>query len=68
MLTNECSIKDSAAICYVTARNNSEHFIHKQEPWRLPSRQAEFDETDKLRFDAHNDDQTVTGNEGYFEG
>ena len=25
----------------------------KQEPWRLPSRQAEFDGTDSLRLDAH---------------
>ena len=39
----------------------------KQEPWRLPSRQAEFDETDSLRLDAHSDDQAVTGNQGYFE-
>ena len=39
--------------------------ISKQEPWRLPSRQAEFDGTDRL--DAHSDDQAVTGNQGYFE-
>ena len=37
----------------------------EQEPWRLPSRQAEFDGTDRL--DAHSDDQAVTGNQGYFE-
>ena len=42
--------------------------IHsQQEPWRLPSRQAEFDGTDSLRLDAHSDDQAVTGNQGYFE-
>ena len=39
----------------------------KQEPWRLPSRQAEFDGTDSLRLDRHSDDQAVTGNQGYFE-
>ena len=39
----------------------------KQEPWRLPSRQAEFDGTDSLRLDVHSDDQAVTGNQGYFE-
>ena len=40
----------------------------KQEPWRLPSRQAEFNRTDRLRLDAHSDDQAVTGNQSYFEG
>ena len=40
----------------------------QQEPWRLRSRQVEFDETDSLRLDAHSDDQAVTGNQGYFEG
>ena len=40
-------------------------FYSQQEPWRLPSRQAEFDGTDRL--DAHSDDQAVTGNHGYFE-
>ena len=40
---------------------------YKQEPWRLPSRQAERDGTDSLRLDAHSDDQAVTGNQGYFE-
>ena len=43
-------------------------FRRKQEPWRLPSRQAEFDGTDSLRLDAHRDDKAVTGNQGYFEG
>ena len=44
------------------------NFNIKQEPWRLPSRHAEFDETDSLRLDANSDDQAVTGNRGYFEG
>ena len=39
----------------------------KQEPWRLPSRQAEFNGTDRPRLDAHSDDQAATGNQGYFE-
>ena len=30
-------------------------FISTQEPWRLPSRQAEFNGTDRLRLDAHSD-------------
>ena len=34
----------------------------------FPSRQAEFNGTDRLRLDAHSDDQAVTGNQGYFEG
>ena len=42
-------------------------FYCKQEPWRLLSRQVEFDGTDSLRLDAHSDDQAVTGNQGYFE-
>ena len=42
-------------------------FNFEQEPWRLLSRQAEFDGTDSLRLDAHSDDQAVTGNQGYFE-
>ena len=29
----------------------------KQEPWRLPSRQAEFNGTDRLGLDADSDDQ-----------
>ena len=48
-----------------------EHYklvLHReQEPWRLPSRQAEFNGTNRLRFDVHSDDQEVTGNQGYFE-
>ena len=28
----------------------------EQEPWRLPSRQAGFNGTDRLRLDAHSDD------------
>ena len=44
------------------------YFNYKQEPWRLPSRQADFNGTDRLKFEAHSDDQAVTGNQGYFEG
>ena len=33
--------------------------IKQQEPCRLPSRQAEFNGTDRLRLDAHSDDQAV---------
>ena len=45
------------------------HLIHrKQEPWRLPSRQAEFNGTNRLRLDVHSEDQAVTGNQGYFDG
>ena len=42
-------------------------YILKQEPWRLPSRQAEFDETDRLKLDVHSDYQAMTGNQGHFE-
>ena len=35
----------------------------QQEPWRLPSRQAEFIVTNRLRLDAHSDYQAVTGTE-----
>ena len=41
--------------------------IRQQEPWRLPSRQAQFNGTSRLRLDVHSDDQAVTGNQGYFE-
>ena len=37
----------------------------EQEPWRLPSRQEEFNRTDMRRLDYS---QAVTGNQGYFEG
>ena len=39
----------------------------EQEPWRLPSRHAELNGTNRLRLDVHSDDQAVTGNQGYFE-
>ena len=39
----------------------------KQEPWRLPSRQAEFNGTDRLGLDARSDYQAVASNKGYFE-
>ena len=39
----------------------------KQEPWRLPSRQAEFNVTDRLGLDACSDYQAVASNKGYFE-
>ena len=39
----------------------------EQEPWRLPSRQAEFNGTNRLGLDVHGDDQAMTGNQGYFE-
>ena len=29
-------------------KKSTSGFIGQQEPWRLPSRQAEFDETDRL--------------------
>ena len=51
-----------------TERIKSFDFFLEQEPWRLPSRQAEFNGTDRRRFGAHSDDQAVTGNQGYFEG
>ena len=35
---------------------------------RLPSRQAQFNGTDRLWLDVHGDYQTVTRNQGYFEG
>ena len=39
-------------------------FHLKQEPWRLPSRQAEFNRTNRLRLNAHSHHQAVTGNQG----
>ena len=39
----------------------------KQEPWKLPSRQAEFNGTDRLGLDARSDYQAVASNKGYFE-
>ena len=42
-------------------------FLDIQEPWRLPSRQAEFDETDRLSLMPHSDYQAMTGNQGHFE-
>ena len=50
-----------------TCTSFQKEFSHKQKPWRLPSRQAEFDGTNRLRLDVHSDDQAVTGNQGYFE-
>ena len=35
--------------------------------WRLPSRQAEFNGTDRLGLDARSDYQAVASNRGYFE-
>ena len=51
----------------IYSQNKMYAIYSQQEPWRLPSRQAEFDGTDSLRLDAHSDDQAVTGNQGYFE-
>ena len=48
------SLKNLEDSCY--------YFYRKQEPWRLPSRQAEFNGTNRLRLDVHSDDQAVTGN------
>ena len=39
----------------------------QQEPWRLPSRQAEFNGTGRLEIDARSDYQAVASNKGYFE-
>ena len=55
--------------------NNQMHFTYKiyvvyhnkQEPWRLPSRQAEFNGTDRLGLDARSDYQAVASNKGNFE-
>ena len=41
--------------------------ISKQEPWRRPSRQAEFNGTDRLGLDARSDYQAVASNKSYFE-
>ena len=40
---------------------------NEQEPWRPPSRQAEFNGTDRLRLDARSGYQALAGNQGYFE-
>ena len=33
----------------------------------LPSHQADFTATDRLRLDVHSDYQAVTGSQGYFD-
>ena len=40
MLTNEYSMKNSAAIAMYCSQNDSKHFIHQQEPQRLQSSQT----------------------------
>ena len=61
--------KSSAVVHHlVPKRPRFVEIMDKQEPGRLPSRQAGFNGTDRLKLDAHSDDQAVTGNQGYFEG
>ena len=66
------TIKDAKLSKLPSKHNNGlgklkDHKV-KQEPWRLPSRQAEFNVgTDGLGLDAHSDYHAVTGNQAYFE-
>ena len=55
------------AICDGFEEIRNSRLKKQQEPWRLPSRQAEFNATDRLGIDAHSDYQAVTKNQGYFE-
>ena len=41
--------------------------LYQQEPWRLPSRQADCTATDRFKLDMHSNYQAVTGNQGYFD-
>ena len=47
--------------------SNSKCWHNEQEPWRLLSRQAEFNGTDRLGLDARSDYQAVASNKGYFK-
>ena len=79
-LTGMCSQFHSSFMCVlkimqftlyrgrIQAVLSTDFMLHvQQEPWRLPSRQAEFNVPNRLRLNVHSDYQAVIGNQGYFE-
>ena len=64
--TFSISFIPAISLFFIFLKNLTDPLHSKQEPWRLPSRQAEFNGTDRLRLGARSDYQAVASNKGYF--